>query len=167
MQLILIEDVDGLGITGDTVKVKPGYARNFLLPRSLAVEANARNARQLEHHQQMVAARVAKKQAEAEGLAGQIRKTEVQIPVLVGEEDRLFGSVTNRDIEQALAEAGIAIDRKKIALAEPIKALGVHTVAVKVHPTVTAELKVWVVKKEGAATPAPETAAKADATAPD
>ena len=155
MQLILLDDVDGLGHTGDQVKVKPGYARNYLLPRGLAVEASARNASQLQHRQQMVASRVAKKKLEAEGLAGQLKNAKVEIGMLVGEGDRLFGSVTNRDIEDALRELGIEVSRKKIVVSEPIKELGEHTVSVKIHPEVAAELKVTVVPKEGVI-PVPE-----------
>ncbi len=149
MQLILLDDVDGLGHTGDTIKVKPGYARNFLLPRGLAVEASARNANQLKHRQQMVAARVETKKLEAEGLAGRVRKAEIDIGMLVGEGDKMYGSVTNRDIEEALREQGIRISRKKISLAEPIRSLGEHTVMVKIHPEVVAELKVQVSRRDG------------------
>jgi len=151
MQLILLDDVDGLGHTGETVRVKPGYARNFLLPRGLAVEASARNAAQLQHRLQMVASRVAQKKVAAEGLAGQLAKVDIQIPVLVGEGDRLFGSVTNRDIEDALLALGLTVSRKKISLSEPIRSLGTHTATVKLHPEVVAELKVTVVRKEGSA----------------
>jgi len=151
MQLILLDDVDGLGHTGETVKVKPGYARNFLLPRGLAVEASARNAAQLQHRLQMVASRVAQKKVAAEGLAADLGKADIQIAVLVGEGDRLFGSVTNRDIEDALRGLGMTVSRKKISLAEPIRSLGVHTATVKLHPEVVAELKVTVVRKEGSA----------------
>lgn len=148
MQVILLEDVPSLGTTGDEVQVKAGYARNFLLPRSLAVEANTRNARAHQHRQQMVAARVEQRRRAALDLAGRVKETEVTITMLAGEEDRLFGSVTNRDIGDALAAQGIEIDRKRILLEDPIKALGVHTVQVRVHQDVTAELKVWVVKRE-------------------
>ncbi len=149
MQLILLDDVDGLGQTGDQVKVKPGYARNFLLPRGLAVEASARNAAQLQHRQVMVNSRVVKKKVEAEGLAGLLRKAVIEIPMLVGEADRLFGSVTNRDIEEALVAQGLIVNRKKIVLEEPIKELGDHTVSVKIHAEVVAELKVTVTRKDG------------------
>ena len=148
MQVILLEDVSNLGNTGDQVDVKPGYARNYLLPRGLAVEANTRNARTLKHRQQMVAARVEAKRQAAMDLAERVASTEVTISMLAGEEDRLFGSVTKKDIEQALAEEGVTVDRKKIVLDEPIKTLGVHTVQVKIHPDVATDLKVWVVKRE-------------------
>lgn len=149
MQLILLDDVEGLGHIGDQVKVKPGYGRNFLLPRGLAVEASNRNASQLQHRQQMVASRVTKKKVEAEGLAGKLKKAKIEIAMLVGEGDRLFGSVTNRDIGDALLELGIEVNRKKIVLEEPIKELGEHIVAVKIHPEVSAELTVTVTRKEG------------------
>jgi large subunit ribosomal protein L9 len=148
MQIILLEEVPNLGSLGDNVTVKPGYARNYLLPRGLAVEASDRNAAGLAHKQQMVAAKIERKRGEAETLAKKLAKTEVSISVLAGEGDRLFGSVTNRDIEHALAAAGHFIARRKISLPEPIKALGVHTVQVKIHRDVTAEVKVWVVKKD-------------------
>jgi len=148
MQVILLEDVSNLGNTGDQVDVKPGYARNYLLPRGLAVEANTRNARTLKHRHQMVAARVEQKRQAAMDLAAKVAAAEVTITMLAGEEDRLFGSVTKRDIEQALAEEGLVVDRKKIVLDDPIKTLGVHTVQVKVHTDVATDLKVWVVKRE-------------------
>jgi len=148
MQVILLEDVDNLGSTGDQVDVKPGYARNYLLPRGLAVDANTRNARTLQHRHQMVAARVERRRKAAMDLAERVAATEVTITMLAGEEERLFGSVTKRDIEQALAEEGLTVDRKRILLDDPIKALGVHTVQVKIHPEVTTDLKVWVVKRE-------------------
>ena len=151
MQIILIEDVDGLGFVGDTVKVKPGYARNYLLPKGLALEANTRNASQLKHRKQMVASRVAKKRTEAEALAGRLRGMAIEIAVLVGEGGRLFGSVTNRDIEQALVARGFVIDRKKISLEGPIRELGEHTAKVRIHPDVEAPVTVSVVAKNAPA----------------
>ena len=148
MEVILLEDVANLGHTGDQVKVKNGYARNYLLPRGLAAYANARNAGEVKHRQQLVEAQVERRRKEAEQLIERLKGVEVSIPVLVGEEDRLFGAVTNRDIEAALALLGYRFDRRRIQLPAPIKSLGEHTVQVRVRPDVLAEITVFVVKKE-------------------
>jgi len=144
MKLILREDIQGLGKSGEVVTVKDGYGRNFLLPRKLAVLANDQNVRQLEHDRQVISARQAKlkgaAQQQAKGLAG----VEVKISRKVGEQDKLFGSVTALDIAEALAAKGQKVDRRAIHLPEPIKTVGTHEVEIHLHHEVTAKVKVEV-----------------------
>jgi large subunit ribosomal protein L9 len=146
IQVILQEDLKNLGKSGELVKVRPGYARNYLLPRSLAVPATDRNVARIEHEQKATAARAAKAQAEAVAQARKISAVTVKIARKVGEEDRLFGSVTVKDIETALKEEhGIEIDRKKLALKDPIRSAGTYEVTAKLLGDVTAQFKVEVV----------------------
>ncbi len=147
MQVILREDVENLGTVGDMVRVKPGYARNYLIPKGMAIEATLRNIKQLEHQKKQIQDRVFKATKSAEGLAQRLELISVTIAQKVGENDRLFGSVTNKNIADALQEEGLQIEKNKILLEEPIKKLGVYTVPIKLHPEVTAELKVWVVEE--------------------
>lgn len=144
MKLILREDIQGLGKSGEVVTVKDGYGRNFLLPRKLAVLANDQNVRQLEHDRQVISARQAKlkgaAQQQAKGLAG----VEVKIFRKVGEQDKLFGSVTALDIAEALAAKGQKIDRRAIHLSDPIKTVGAHEVEIRLHHEVVAKVKVEV-----------------------
>jgi len=144
VQIILNEDVPNLGRTGDVVKVRPGYARNFLFPRKLAVEANPKSIKAFEHHKRIA---LVKREAQ-KGEAGELkRKLEALVIVIgahAGEEGKLFGSVTNIDIERALREKGVSVERRKIQLAEPIKQLGEFTVPVRLQPEVEASLKVEV-----------------------
>ncbi|MFZ0890438.1 MAG: 50S ribosomal protein L9 [Candidatus Binataceae bacterium] len=144
VQVILREDVANLGRTGDVVKVRAGYARNYLLPRKLAVEANPKNLREFEHHKRLAMARRETRKNAALGLKGQIEALSVTLTARAGEEGKLFGSVTNIDLERALRERGIEVDRRKILLAEPIKQLGDFVVPIKVEPEVEANLKVTV-----------------------
>ncbi|MCX8012117.1 MAG: 50S ribosomal protein L9 [Desulfobacterota bacterium] len=146
MKVILTEDVAGLGKLGDLIQVKDGYARNYLIPKKLALPANPQNVRVLEHQKNIIKQKQNRIKREAEKLAEKIEKMSCTIAKPTGEEDRLFGSVTSIDIEQNLKEEGIVIDRKKILLEEPIKSLGIYKVPIKLHPEVTANLKVWVVK---------------------
>jgi large subunit ribosomal protein L9 len=146
MQVILQENVDNLGKVGDIVKVKPGYARNYLIPQGLAAEASSRNVSQLEHQKRSAEARRGKLKIESEKFAKTVEAAKPVIARQVGEEDKLFGSVTAMDIEEALRSAGLAISKKQIQLAEPIKTLGLHEVVVKISPDVTAKLRVNVVK---------------------
>ena len=146
MQVILHDNIDNLGKVGDIVKVKPGYARNFLIPRGLAAEASTRNVAQLEHQKRAADARRNKIKVEAEKLAKTIEGAKLVLPRQVGEEDKLFGSVTTMDVEEALRGAGVRVDRKQIQLAEPIKTLGLHEIPVKVHPEVVATVRVNVTK---------------------
>jgi large subunit ribosomal protein L9 len=145
MELILKETVDTLGEVGDIVKVKPGYARNYLLPRGIAVAATKTNVAILDRQKEAIASRRKEARQEAEALAAKIGGITVTISQRVGEENRLYGSVTTADIADKLAEQGIEIDRKKIILDEPIKTLGEKVVAIKVGYQTVAELKVEIV----------------------
>jgi len=148
MDVILIENVPNLGAVGELVKVKAGYARNFLLPQKMAVLATPGNAKQFEHQKRMVSQRMDKMRTEAQGLKARVEAFKCEIARQVGEEDKLFGSVSSRDIADALEEGGIEIDRRTIALEAPIKTTGVHEVSIRLFKDVTATLKVWVVGKE-------------------
>jgi len=147
VKIILKEDVAALGKTGDMLVVSDGYARNYLLPRGLAVEASSRNVKMLEHQKKVIQARVKKQKGKALELAEQLTGVSCTIARKAGEEEKLFGSVTSRDIEEALRSKGFAVDRKQILLEEPIKRLGEYSVPVKIHSEVTAEVKVQVVKE--------------------
>ena len=148
MQVILRDDMDNLGKSGEVVNVKPGYARNFLLPRGHAVKATAGDIKRVEHEKRVIAARTAKMAKEAQAEADQLSQVSVSISRAVGEEDKLYGSVTSRDIAEALAGKGVKVDSKKIHLEEPIKTLGMTEVQVKLGRGVNATIKVWVVKEE-------------------
>jgi len=148
MKVILREDVDTLGSMGDIVTVKKGFARNYLLPRNLAVEANPRNIKEFEHHKRIIQEKANKVRNAAQILAEKIASSPVVIKARAGEEEKLFGSVTNIDIEKALKESGFDIDRRRIMLDEPIKRLGEYNVKIKIHPEVTANLTVQVIGKE-------------------
>jgi len=146
MEIILREDIKSLGKAGDVVKVKEGYARNFLLPQGKAVQADPKNLKELEHYKRSAAARQAKLKKTAEDLAAKIAGLSLTIKREVGEADRLFGSVTNKDIADALRQENVLIDKRQIQLESSLKALGVFEVPVRLHAEVTANLKVWVVK---------------------
>ena len=145
MEVILREHVDNLGKRGDVVKVAEGYARNYLLPRKLALAVTDTNKRQIEREKKVAEARDAEEKLQAETLAQRISALEVEIARRVGENDTLYGSVTSADIAQALQTKGFEIEKKRIHLGEPLKALGETTVPVKVHREVTAQLRVKVV----------------------
>ncbi|HUU02298.1 MAG TPA: 50S ribosomal protein L9 [Myxococcota bacterium] len=147
MKIILSEDVPELGSVGDLLTVKDGYARNFLIPKHMAMQANTKNIHQFEHQKRFIEASHIRVRNEAQDLSKQIEGVSCTIPMLVGEQDKLFGSVTSKDIEEALAQEGIQLSRKRIMLDEPIKSLGVYTVNVRLHSEVTGKLKVWVVAK--------------------
>jgi large subunit ribosomal protein L9 len=146
VEVILKEDVANLGERGERVQVARGYARNYLFPHSLAVEANAGNVRALTEETKMRDLRENKTKRTAERMAQKLSGVSVTATVQVGEDEKLFGSVTSNDIEELLRGQGYEIDRKRILLEEPIKALGVYTVPVKLHRDVDASVKVWVVK---------------------
>jgi len=148
MQVILKTHVEKLGDEGELVVVANGYARNYLIPRKLAIQATEKNRRALEHEKRLTLDHDAKEKREAEKLAGELANLSCTIRMQAGENDRLFGSVTSLDIAAALEEQGVEIDRRKIILDEPLKELGVFTVPAKIHADVAAEIKVWVVKAE-------------------
>ena len=148
MQVILREELPNLGTTGDVVKVKPGYARNYLLPRGLAMPVTAANRAVIEKERKAHEARVAKEKAEWEGVAQRISALRFVAPRKVGEHDVLYGSVTSGDIGDFLKGKSIEIDKRRVQLDEPIKRLGEHEVKIKLHPEVIAVLRV-LVSKEG------------------
>ena len=148
MKVILKEDVKDLGEMGSIVDVKIGYGRNYLLPRDLAVEANPKNLRQFEHEKKIILVKARKVSQSMQDVADQISKMTLTIEAQAGEEDKLFGSVTSKDIAEAIALQGVEIDKRKVILEEPIKRLGSYEVTVKIHKDVTASVKVEV-KKSG------------------
>ncbi len=147
MEIILRQDYEQLGKTGDIVTVKDGFARNYLIPKGIAYVATKVNKKRLENELQMQNWRKEKEKRAAEELAKKLETVSCTIPVQVGEEDKLFGSVTSHNIADALAALGYEVDRRKIQLEEPIKSLGIYSVPIKLHPDVTATVKVWVVKE--------------------
>ncbi len=147
MKVILKEDHEKLGKASDVIEVKDGYARNFLIPQGLAVMATKKNMQLLEEERKQEDRRASKEKLEAEARAEGLSNVSLTIPVAVGEEDRLFGSVTSQTIADHLKEKGYDIDKRKIMLEEPIKALGIYTVSVKLHANVNADVRVWVVKE--------------------
>jgi large subunit ribosomal protein L9 len=145
MKVFLKEDVKNLGRIGEVVLVSDGYARNYLFPKKLAVEANTRNVKEFEHNKRVVQEKAARINAEMKSAAEKLSSVSLTIKAKAGEEEKLFGSVTNMDIAEALREAGYDIDKKKIVLAEPIKRLGEYSVEVKVDSEISAQVKVNVV----------------------
>ncbi len=148
MDVILQQDVENLGTIGDVVKVKPGYARNYLLPRGLALRADAKNLAMLEHRKRSLVAKRAKVAKANQAAATRLGALSLSIAVRAGEEQKLFGSVTNLDVQKALAAQGFEIDRKKIQLEGPIKTLGEYVATVDLGAGVRAPLKVTVVAIE-------------------
>jgi large subunit ribosomal protein L9 len=148
MEVILQQDVDKLGRIGDVVRVKPGFARNYLLPRGLAVLADRKNLSVLEHQKRMVASRRAKVKKAAEEVAERLAPVSLILKARAGEEDKLFGSITNQDVARALADAGFEIDRKRIHLDAPIKTLGEFSVPVSLGGDVRVTIKVTVAREE-------------------
>jgi large subunit ribosomal protein L9 len=145
MEVILREHVEHLGARGDVVKVTPGYARNYLLPRKLALAVTENNRRQIEREKKLAEARDMEERAAAEAVAARLGAVEIAIARRVGENDTLYGSVTSADIAQALKDKGFDVDKRKIQLPEPLKALGESTVPVKIHREVVAQVTVRVV----------------------
>lgn len=145
MKVILNHDVDTLGAIGEVLTVRDGYARNFLVPRGLAVPANEANKAQLSHQMRVLDKKRAKLLGEAKQLAAAIEKTSVTVTKQVGEDERIFGSVTSGELEELLSQENIKISRKDITILEEIKKVGVYTAQVKLHSEVTAKFKVWVV----------------------
>lgn len=145
MKVILREDVEKLGKAGEIVKVADGYGRNFLIPKQLAVPADIRNVRTLEHDKRVIEARAKKTRKAAESLAEKIAAVSLTLPARAGEEGKLFGAITSRDIALALEKAGVPVDRKLVLLAEPIKQLGDYKVKVKLGAEIVPEISVSVV----------------------
>jgi len=145
MKVILKTDVKDLGSIGEVVNVKDGFARNYLVPQGLAAEASTKNLKAFEHEKRKIHEMARKVKAGAAGLAERLAETKVTIKAKVGEEEKLFGSVTSKDIAEALKAEGIEVDKKKIQLDEPIRRLGEYTVTIKLHSEVSAQLNVLVV----------------------
>jgi len=147
MKVILRSDVERLGRTGEVVTVKPGYARNYLFPRGLALEASNRAVELIEVEKKRDVKLQEKKREEATALASKLEQLSLTISKQAGESDKLFGSVTAMEVAESLAKEGFEIDKRKIEIEEPIKTLGIYTVPVKLHAEVTAKVKLWVVKE--------------------
>lgn len=147
MRIVLTEDIDKLGRRGEIIKVADGYARNFLLPKGKALLATDGNLKTIERQKRRYQVRVAKEKEEMEALARRIAGISCTLVRKVGEQDVLYGSVTAADIAEYLEREGIAVDKRRIQIGEPIKSLGIYSVPIKLHPEVRAEVKVWVVKE--------------------
>jgi len=148
MQVILRQRIESLGDVGEIVDVKPGYGRNYLIPQGLAFEATDANKRRIEAERAKSAAKEAETMQDAQKRASSIEGVSLTFHARAGQEGKLFGSITSVDIAEKLAEQGITIDRRQIELDEPIKALGVTSVPVRLHPQVRPEVKVWVIAEE-------------------
>ena len=147
MEIILREDFEALGQAGEVVSVKDGYARNFLIPKGIAYLANEANKKRYENDVKQQAWRLNRDKKIAEELAIKLENVSCTISVQVGEEDKMFGSVTSQNIAEALASQGYEVDKRKILLEDPIKSLGIYSVPIKLHTDVEATVKVWVVKE--------------------
>lgn len=147
MKIILRHDHESLGKLGDVVDVKDGYARNYLLPRKIAFVANAGNLRALEEEKKQHVDRRQKEHHVAEKMATELEKLSITLKMKVGEDEKLFGSVTSQMIAEAVLEKGLKIDKRSVELDEPIKALGIYTANVKLHTDVIGKVKVWVVRE--------------------
>jgi large subunit ribosomal protein L9 len=147
MKVILRRNIDTLGQIGEVVDVKDGYALNYLIPNKYAYQALKGNIHALEEEKKLLDKKHQKEVQDAEKQAAELDKVSVSIPVKVGEEDKIFGSVTTQDIADGMKEKGFEIDKKDIELEEPIKALGIYTVKIKLHHEVDAKIKVWVVRE--------------------
>jgi large subunit ribosomal protein L9 len=148
MEVILRETIANVGRAGEIVKVKSGYARNFLIPKGLAYQATAANKKRVESEAVKRAQRMEAEKADAEILAEKIEQVSVEFTVKAGEGDKLFGSITSADIAEKLATHGYQIDKRVIELDEPIKMIGIYTVPIRLHAEVHPEIRVWVVKEE-------------------
>ena len=147
MKVILREDVKNLGDMGEVVNVSDGYARNFLFPKKFAVEANTKNLKEFEHNKKVIAERASKIKESVKSEAEKLSAVSLTIKAKTGEDDKLFGSVTNMNIAEALASEGFNIDKKKIVMDEPIKRLGEYSVTIKLHPEISTQIKVQVVQE--------------------
>jgi len=147
MELILLQDVQSVGSKGDVVRVSEGFARNFLLPRRFAIASTRSNRQFVEEQRARMVKKRAQQKTEAENKAQQLQQMKLTMEAAAGEQDKLFGSITAEDIRQALAERGYAVDRKRIHLQDPIRALGSHVVSVELYPQVKASVTVEVIRK--------------------
>ena len=147
MKIILRRDCENLGKIGDTVTVKDGFARNYLFPKGLAMLATPKNVRVLEEEKKLLQRREVKAKQQAEVLAKEMSAVSITAAVPVGEEDKVFGSVTSQQIADLLQEKGYTVDKKKILLEDPIKALGVYDIGIKLHTEVETKVRLWVVKE--------------------
>ncbi|MEE9217543.1 MAG: 50S ribosomal protein L9 [Acidobacteriota bacterium] len=147
MKIVLRQDIDKLGKRGEVVEVTNGYARNYLVPKRLALQATPGNLKRVELERRRLDVRHLRERGEAEELAGRLSSISCTVARKVGENDVLYGSVTNADIAAFLEKEGFVIDKRKIVLEEPLKTLGIYNVPVRLHPEVTVEVKVWVVKE--------------------
>jgi len=147
MEVILKQDIERLGKAGTIVKVKDGFARNFLIPNGLAMSCTSVNIKKLEQEKQKKVLQLEKLKKEAQDLNQRLAAVSLTIPVMIHDEDKLYGSITSMDISLALKEEGFDIDKDSIILGEPIKSLGIYEVPINLHPEVSCKVKVWVVKK--------------------
>ena len=147
MEVILKQDIDKLGKTGTVAKVKDGFARNFLIPNGLAIPLTPANLRKLEQEKQREVAQLERIKKECEETKERLAALSLTLPALAQEEDRLYGSITAQEIASSLKEEGFDIDKNSILLTEPIKSLGIYEIILKLHPEVSAKIKIWIVKK--------------------
>ena len=147
MEIILLDKIDNLGNVGDVVRVKPGYARNYLFPKGLAVRSSKRNIAFVEEKRKNIELKIAKKEQASQAIFDSLKNVEILMEVEVGENDKLFGSVTTMDLQKALNDQNIEIEKQDILLDNPIKSLGVYDVPIKVSPSLKQNIKVNVVKK--------------------
>ena len=146
MKVILMSDVENLGESGDVVSVKPGYARNMLIPMGLALRASKRNIAVASEQKRVAKAKVERENQAMEILAKKLSKVEITIEVKVGEEEKMFGSITNKDIHKELIDKGFELDKNQISINEPIKALGIYHINIKVAKDITSDVKLYVIK---------------------
>ena len=147
MEIILLDKIDNLGNVGDVVRVKPGYARNYLFPKGLAVRSSKRNIAFVEEKRKNIELKIAKKEQASQAIFDSLKNVEILMEVEVGENDKLFGSVTTMDLQKALSDQNIEIEKQDILLDNPIKSLGVYDIPIKVTPSLKQNIKVNVVKK--------------------
>lgn len=147
MKVILIEDIPDLGVEGDTVNVADGYARNYLIPKGLAMEATPKNIKLIEQRKKKIELKKIKAKEEAEKVKEKLKSVFLKIEMKAGEEGKLYGAVTTRDIAEELKKKGISIDRRKIDLKSPIKSLGEYDISLKLHPEVTGTIRLSVVSE--------------------
>ena len=146
MKIILLSDVENLGESGDVIAVKPGYARNKLIPQGLALRASNRNIAVANENKKVATAKLEKENQALNVLAKKLSKVEITIEVKVGEEEKMFGSITNKDIHKELIDKGFELEKNQISIEEPIKALGIYHINVKISKDITSDVKLYVIK---------------------